>query len=222
MTTDSLGSGTTPNTGTEQSAAAAPAAAAPAAAPVVNAAVEQQPAAKQGDAPATGDKPDGTAKPDGDKATQGAPEKYEFKTEGFQPEVMTEFEGIARELNLPQEAAQKMLDKMGPKIAQAQQDAIQRVQAEWTQAAQTDKEFGGEKLQENLATAKKALETFGSPELVKMLNETGLGNNPEMIRAFYRAGKAISEDKFVPAGSGKGPHGSTDLASKLYPNQAKT
>lgn len=220
---DSLITGTTTtDTGTTASAADASATTAAAAAPDATAAVEQQTAATGTTEVKTGDAGTTEAKTEGDQAKpQGAPEKYEFKAEGFQPEVLTEFEGIARELNMPQESAQKLLDKMGPKIAQVQMENIQKVQAEWTQQAQTDKEFGGEKLQENLAVAKKALDTFGSPELRTLLNESGLGNHPELIRAFVRAGKAISEDKFVPAGSGKGPQGSTDLSARLYPNQAK-
>jgi hypothetical protein len=63
-------------------------------------------------------------------------------------------------------------------------------------------------LPENLAAAKMALDTFGTPELRTLLIETGLGDHPEMIRAFVRAGKAISEDTLAmggkkPAGAGK-------------------
>ena len=63
--------------------------------------------------------------------------------------------------------------------------------------------------------AKKALETFGTPELRTLLNESGMGNNPEVIRAFYRVGKAISEDKFV---SGKATPADANDARSLYPN----
>ena len=100
-------------------------------------------------------------------------------------------------------------------------EIFQKVQNEWAETAIGEKEFGGERLAENLAVAKKALDTFGTPELRTLLNETGLGNHPELIRAFYKAGKAISEDKFVPAGAGKGPQGGKDLSSRLYPNQPK-
>mgnify|MGYP000700477353 CR=1 FL=1 len=70
------------------------------------------------------------------------------------------------------------------------------------------------------AVAKKALDTFGTPEFRTLLNESGLGNHPEMIRMMFRAGKAISEDKFVPAGSGS-PKGAKDAANALYPNQQR-
>jgi hypothetical protein len=59
------------------------------------------------------------------------------------------------------------------------------------------------------------MDAFATPELRTLLNESGLGNHPEIIRAFYRAGKAISEDGFVAGG-----HKATDKgdAKRLYPN----
>ena len=136
--------------------------------------------------------------------TEGAPEKYEFTpAEGtqFDEQVIGAFSEIAKELNLTQEAAQKVLDKMAPAIQARQSEQIAAVQSAWANQAKSDKEFGGDKLNENLAVAKKALETFGSPELSALLNESGMGNHPEIIRAFYRAGKAISEDRFVGGGA---------------------
>jgi hypothetical protein len=200
----------------------------PASAPVVSPVADttiQQPAAdaqapadtKQGD--------DASVKPDGDKpdtAPKGAPEKYEFSApEGvkYDESVIGQLSEVARELNMPQDAAQKLLDKMGPAIAAQQLDAVSKASDAWTESSKTDKEFGGEKLTENLSIAKKAMEQFGSPELTALL-KGGLGNHPEIIRTFYRVGKAISEDSFVP-GQSRGPGASRDPANSLYPNQQK-
>lgn len=160
-------------------------------------------------------------------APQGAPEKYEFTApEGkeFDAEVIGQFSDIAKELNLTQEAAQKLVETMGPKIAERQMAQVEMVRNEWAQQAQSDKEFGGDKLQENLAVAKKALDSFGTPELRALLNESGLGNNPEVIRFMFRAGKAISEDTFVgnSVGAGNksgGPQDFNAKANALYSNQ---
>ncbi len=138
-------------------------------------------------------------KSDDDKA-DGPPEEYDFQApEGVEldDEVVGAFSETARELGLSQEAAQKVLDNVSPVMAQRTAARLEAARSEWAESTQTDKEIGGEKLQENLATAKKALETFGTPELQTLLNESGLGNHPEIIRAFYRAGKNISEDQFV-------------------------
>lgn len=135
----------------------------------------------------------------------GAPEKYEPFTapEGtaLDATVMTEFETAARELNLPQDAAQKLIDKMAPVMAKQQTAQLEQLRTDWAAASTSDKEFGGEKLTENLGFARKAMDTFGTPELKTMLNETGLGNHPDVVRFMVRAGKAISEDKIVTGGA---------------------
>lgn len=157
---------------------------------------------------------------------QGAPEKYEFKApegKSYDAETMNSFSEIAKELNLPQDSAQKLLDTMAPKIAERQMQQIAVIRTEWAQASQTDKEFGGDKLAENLAVAKTALDSFGTPELRAMLNQSGLGNNPEIIRFMYRAGKAMSNDTFVGNSNGMGrnavPQDFNAKAAALYSNQ---
>ena len=62
---------------------------------------------------------------------------------------------------------------------------------------------------------RKALDAFGTPELKDVLNATGFGNHPEVIKAFYKAGKAISADGFVP-GTPKGAE--TDIAKRMFPS----
>lgn len=162
----------------------------------------------------------------GAEKPQGAPEKYEFKApEGrdFDPDVIAQYSEVAKELNLPQDAAQKIIDKIAPALAEKQQRVLEEARNSWAESAKTDKEFGGDKLNDSLAAAKKALDTFGSPELRTLLNESGLGNHPEVIRMMVRAGKAISEDKFVGGSQGKqeAPKGFNDYAASLYPSQQK-
>ena len=185
----------------------------------------QQQQASDGQTNANAEDGKGEGSTDGDQGKpQGAPEKYEFKAhEGqqFDTQVLEQFSEVAKELNLSQDAAQKVLDKMSPVLAARQAEAIEAVKTQWAEQARADKEFGGEKLDQNIAVAKKALDQFGSPELSKLLKESGLGNNPEVIRFMYRAGKAISEDKFVGNGAGgkPTPKSNNDYASSLYPTQ---
>lgn len=207
-----------------QTATAAPAAqAAGDAAAAASASTQQQPTEGQTATTGTEPKPGDQAQGTQTQAPQGAPEKYEFTLpQGIQldDKGLGAFSEVAKDLNLTQDAAQKVLDKMGPVIAGRHAEVLTQAKAQWVEAAQTDKEYGGEKLAENLAVAKKALDTFGTPELRTLLNESGLGNHPELIRAFFRAGKAISEDKFVPA-TGGSPKGVKAAADALYPNQQR-
>lgn len=132
-------------------------------------------------------------------------ETYEFAPpEGkeFSPEVIGAFTDVARELNLTNEQAQAAINKLAPAFAAREAAAMEQAREAWVGEANSDKEFGGAQFAENLAVAKKAVDAFASPELRTLLEESGLGNHPEVIRVFYRAGKAISEDSFVRGSGG--------------------
>ena len=149
-----------------------------------------------------------------------APEKYDFKSaEGkVAPDVLAKLDGIARELDMTQEQATKLLDSMAPAIAQAQQNQRQALSTQWAEQAKADPEIGGTNLDANLGVAKQALAAFGTPALVKMLDETGLGNHPEIIRAFMRAGQKIAAQPVVTGT--KAPTGQASAAKTLYPNMS--
>lgn len=179
----------------------------------------QAPAEPEGDKPAE-DGAEGNK--DEDDAPKGAPEAYEEFTapEGVEldAEVLDEFKGLAKDLNLPQDKAQQVIDlgsKMMLKFAEQQQSVVAEARTVWANEAKADKELGGEKFNENLAVAKEALKAFGTPELTQLLNESGLGNHPEVLRMFYRAGKAISEDSILSGSSG---NATVDPAKRMYPN----
>lgn len=179
---------------------------------------EQQTTAAEGaEGAQTAEVSDATAAaPDAQDAPRGAPEQYEFQEpEGvaFDDAVIGAFSEVAKDLNLPQDQAQKVLDHVAPVLLERQQARLQAARAEWAQAAKADGEFGGEQMDESLATAKKALDAFGTAGLRALLNESGLGNHPEVIRLFYRTGKAISEDRLV---TGSGGNTNPGDARRLY------
>lgn len=172
----------------------------------------------QEDKPADGEKP--ADKPDDKEQKQdGAPEKYEFKpAEGQELDAaaLEQFEPIARELNLTNEQAQKMVDLYGtkimPMVQQQQVEAWQKTTEQWAADVKADKEIGGDKLTGNLSAAQRALAQFGTPELKEYLEGTGLGNHPELVKAFVKVGKAMSEDGMV---TGK-ESGQRSAAEVLY------
>lgn len=191
---------------------------APAADPAKTEGEQPQPGAEgekpQGDKPAEGDEPD-----DGkDKKQEGAPEAYEFKAaEGvdLDTDALKDFEPVARELNLTNEQAQKLVDaypKILAGVQQRQADAWQATTEQWAADVKADKEFGGDKLTGNLSAAQRALDQFGTPELKEYLNTTGLGNHPDLVKTFIKIGKAMSEDGMV---SGK-ETGQRSAAEVLY------
>ena len=89
----------------------------------------------------------------------------------------------------------------------------QQVQA-WEEASRNDPDFGGEKLQENLAIASRALEAYDPQgEIRAMLAETGYGNHPALVRFFLAIGRDLAPDRMVGGG-----HNSGGDARNLFPN----
>jgi hypothetical protein len=153
-------------------------------------------------------------------AAAGAPETYADFTppEGAELDagVMTVFAEAARELNLPQKAAQQLIDKMAP-IMDARRAEQMQVQTEaWETAAKADPEFGGAKLDASKVQIARAMNQFATPELRTMLDETGLGNHPELVRFMVRAGQAISEERIITNGL-PASTGIRSAADTLYP-----
>lgn len=154
---------------------------------------------------------------------QGAPEEYANfdMPEGVEldTKLLESVAPVFKELNLTQGQAQKLADTFAAyKQADAQQlqDAFNADVQKWKQDAEADKEIGGDTFKENVGTAVKALDRFGTSELKSLLESTGLGNHPEVIRFFHRVGKTISEDK--PGGGNQASVEGQDQASRWYQN----
>lgn len=151
----------------------------------------------------------------GDEAIQ-----YEFKhpDEGaeYNPEIVSKFSELAGKHKLSQEAAQEILGEMSKQLNEIQSNAIDALRTQWQDEVRGDKEIGGDKLPETLSVAKKALSQFGDESTLKMLNESGFGDHPGVIKMFYKIGKEISEDSFV--GEGQKPAEVTHPAKAMYPN----
>lgn len=211
---------------TDQTSAAPPAEGAGSAASSLLGAAEQTAETEKAAAPG-GDEtaPDKSAEP-ADKAAAEADKPIEY-TDFTMPEGMAldanllgQFTPIAKELKLGQEQAQKLVTLYAEQqkaAAAASVKAWGDQQKAWETASRSDKEFGGDGLDANLAVAKQALDKFGTAELKAYLDAFGGGNHPEVIRFFYRIGKAVSEDTFH---AGSAPGRAADPAHILFPNDA--
>ena len=104
------------------------------------------------------------------------------------------------------EAAKAHGDKMISKY--------QEIKTEWKN--ETQKTLGNE-IKQNLQFVGNALKQFGSPKLVELFNETGVGDNIEVVQCFAKIGKHFTEDNFVD--------GKTTIEGKtedvLYPSMDK-
>ncbi|QNQ08319.1 hypothetical protein [Sphingomonas alpina] len=167
---------------------------------------------------------------DGADAASGIPHSYQLTApEGItlDPVAIEAATPVFRELGLSNEAANKLMpvaaDFARGITDRLNQQIVSEVQASrkaWLDSARADPEIGGPHWSRTIATAASALDalgfTRGSPFRM-LLDESGLGNHPEMIRAFHKVGKAIGEDSNFTRGQSasstrKGP------AETLYPD----
>lgn len=155
--------------------------------------------------------------------TLDAATQYEKFTipEGFDYDdgKVSEFTTLARELNLSQEQAQKLVDLHVRHWLGFEEQA--KAQAEdWRKQAMNDPEFGGQKFVQSLRDAQRFISAFGGEKLRIALDTTGAGNHPEIFKAFALAGRLLGEDRLVK-GAGAAPAGGgtfADLANTLYPD----
>lgn len=171
---------------------------APAPAPSGDPAPAPAPVAVLGADPA----PAATAAP----AAPSADVVYDFKFAEGAPsapdELKSEMEAWAKEHKLAPEAAQKAADfaaKYGESLAEKFTNDMVKLRTDWATQARADKDYGGDNFDKNMAAANAALQQFGSLDLIKVLQDTGLGNHPEMIRLFHNIHKTISQDSVAAA-----------------------
>jgi hypothetical protein len=165
---------------------------------------------------------------EGEDTSTGAPEEYVFTPpDGIEidEEQIEQFGEYAYGLGLSQDQFQKLIDfeiERSQKAQSQMAEAYSERVSSWAEATKADKELGGEALSEHLGLAKRAMDAFASPELAKLIDTPspenpdglGLGNHPEVIRLFYRVGKAISESDLVTGDSKvEGPAS----LQKMYP-----
>jgi hypothetical protein len=126
-----------------------------------------------------------------------------------------QFTEIAKDLKLPQEAAQKLVS-LYAKQMQAQQEVHAEAVKGWQAEIKADKDLGGDKLPESMTAVSTVMSKFGTPALKEYLDATGLGNHPELFRFVANVGKAMSEDTFVRGGNSTVANAKS--AQAVYPN----
>lgn len=171
-----------------------------------------------------------------DKASSGAPEKYEpFKApEGYElDEKFAEEAGVAfKELNLSQEQAQKLVDLYSAKVteaAEAPYKHYEETRNAWRKDVINDRELGNGKddlKTEVKATIGRAIDSLPqniAKDFREAMTLTGAGDNPAFIKAIYSLAARVGEGTAVkvggPASTGQSKPGApTSAAAALFPN----
>ncbi|MFZ0945694.1 MAG: hypothetical protein WB930_00035 [Syntrophobacteraceae bacterium] len=148
-------------------------------------------------------------------------------------QTATEFKGLAKELDLTQEQAQKLLDFGGGKL-RAQIEAPYKLwaetQAKWQAEVKADPEIGGTKFEQSIKDAAQVFVPGDSNPFVKneaeakalrdALNMTGAGNNPAMVKFFVKIGALLKEPGSLSGGPVKDTQDT--LLAKMYPTMNET
>jgi len=171
---------------------------------------------------------------DGDQAVEvlGAPEKYELTvpealaTAGvtFDQEAFDAVEPILRELNLSNDAAQALTNAYAEKVLPLlEKRAGERWDTQgadmrkgWETEARGDPEIGGAKFDETKALAKQTFVRFGvkaDGPFLKLLEESGLGSHPDMLRFVANVGRLTGEASVDQGSGGAQP---PRLADRIY------
>ncbi len=139
--------------------------------------------------------------PEGDYKIDGLPEGTVIDDR-----AMAAVTPLAKEMGLSNEGFSKLANvyasEVLPGVVEKYNDDLQREvaaqHAAWGQETveliKTDPVFKGSQLKDVQQVAAKTLDHFGGDKFRSFLDETGLGNHPDMVRFAYLAGTAISED----------------------------
>jgi hypothetical protein len=152
------------------------------------------------------------------------PEKYELKPpEGMNldEKAVELFAPVFKEIGLSQDQAQKLVDTYGPYFQQ--QLEAQRTESlkgfkdmvsEWGE--QSKKELGAD-YAKKLSVVSKVIDKSGVKGIRELMNETGIGNNPTMIKFMLWVGEQFSQDTLADSQNKRTDSSPEALAKKMYP-----
>lgn len=134
--------------------------------------------------------------------------------------VMPQVQALFKDLGLPQEKAQEVLNALleidkarqpgepTPEQVAEQQKAqheamneqVVKLNQDWGNLCKQLPDIGGEKFEASLKTTQNVMAKFASPELRELLNYSALGSHPEFFKFIHAIGSSISEDTMVHGG----------------------
>jgi len=151
-----------------------------------------------------------------EKVESQEPVKLELNSDTLSKEEASALLGFAEKHKLDQEAlntlAKEFTDKIG--LRQSEQvKAHEKTVEQWRKDAELDPHIGGKDFEKNVNLAKTAVKKFGSEGLIRLIDESGYGNHPEVIRLFAKIGGELTSDQMV---RGKPGLSQMSLEEKFY------
>jgi hypothetical protein len=131
-----------------------------------------------------------------------SPDKYELKaSEKHDQEFLKSFKEVAHKSGLLPKQVENLYNFYG-EVEKKQQEMAQVQMQRVVEAniQELKKEWPDSDYERNLGVAKKAVDQFLGDDGKKWLNESGIGNDPQMIKFMHKLGVAMSEDRIKGEG----------------------
>jgi len=131
------------------------------------------------------------------------PDQY-FFDERYAEADLDDFKNVAHNLGLSQKQAENILDMYSQANYDQNQEAESRheeMQANGVHALQQE---WGKSYNENVELARRAFTNFASKEALDIMEDSGLGNHPEIVKMFSKIGNLLKEDGIMVGEPGIG------------------
>lgn len=147
---------------------------------------------------------------------------YEFKdAEGavVNNETTALISDLAKDLNLSQEAAQKLFERGSGDdgiVSKINQNAIKHYNREWGRQIEADPELGGARLKDTQFNVAKAMSLDSTGELREFLKNSGLGNFPPLVKFLNKVGNQLNSDRNFITGKPAASQEKKDALASMY------
>ena len=129
----------------------------------------------------------------------GRPEDHNgYQLGDFQPEQTENFRQFAHQLGLNNQQAETIYQAYQQDIAERDQVSQQQFEQFEVDNLNALQQEWGDQFNHNLEMARRAFMNFATPEAVQIVEETGMGNHPELLKVFARIGEVLAEDSVLP------------------------
>ena len=129
----------------------------------------------------------------------GRPEDHNgYNLGDFEPEQTENFRQFAHELGLNNQQAETIYQAYQQDIAERDQVSQQQFEQFEVDNLNALQQEWGDQFNHNLEMARRAFMNFATPEAVQIVEETGMGNHPELLKVFARIGEVLAEDSVLP------------------------
>lgn len=118
----------------------------------------------------------------------------------LEPQSVEKIASFAKERGLSNEQAQAVLDQMNADrsaFVESQKSELVAKSKQWVEQIRTDKELGGDNFNKTVESAKRVVDKYASDSFKAILDSTGLGNHPELVKLFYKISKEMEPDSLV-------------------------